>query len=146
MLDSTPQTRLVDGENPVTFTFYNKPFGSLLIKKLNAETQNPLSGAMFKVTTADGTLGWRPLHQRRGRHGACSGLDPNQTYIVTETRAPAGFEISESAKTITVRPGETVELVFEDKRIENLPFVRPAATASRSAALLLLFPRWRVQR
>ena len=48
-----------------------------------------------------------------------SGLDPNQTYIVTETRAPAGFEISESSKTITVKPGETVELVFEDKRIEE---------------------------
>ena len=119
VLDSTPQTRLVDGENPVTFTFYNKPFGSLLIKKLNAETQNPLSGAMFKVTTADGTLvGGR---YTSGADGTVlvSGLDPNQTYIVTETRAPAGFEISESAKTITVRPGETVELVFEDKRIEN---------------------------
>lgn len=119
VLDSTPQTKLVDGENPVTFTFYNKPFGNLLIKKLNAETQNPLSGAMFKVTTADGTLvGGR---YTSGADGTVlvSGLDPNQTYIVTETRAPAGFEISESSKTITVKPGETVELVFEDKRIEE---------------------------
>lgn len=119
VLDSTPQTKLVDGENPVTFTFYNKPFGNLLIKKLNAETQNPLSGAMFKVTTADGTLVGDRYTTGADGTVLVSGLDPNQTYIVTETRAPAGFEISESAKTITVKPGETVELVFEDKRIEN---------------------------
>ena len=119
VLDSTPQTKLVDGENPVTFTFYNKPFGSLLIKKLNAETQNPLSGAMFKVTTAGGTLVGDRYTTGADGTVLISGLDPNQTYIVTETRAPAGFEISESAKTITVKPGETVELVFEDKRIEN---------------------------
>ena len=56
VLDPTPQTKLVDGENPVEFVFENEPYGSILIKKRNASTQNPLSGAIFKVTTADGTL------------------------------------------------------------------------------------------
>ena len=119
VLDPTPQTKLVTGETPVEFVFENQPYGSILIKKLNAETQNPLSGAMFKVTTAGGTLVGDRYTTGADGTVLVSGLDPNQTYIVTETRAPAGFEISESAKTITVKPGETVELVFEDKRIEN---------------------------
>ena len=48
-----------------------------------------------------------------------SNLDPTKTYIVTETRAPDGFEISEGPKTVTIKPGETVELLFEDKKIED---------------------------
>lgn len=133
VLDSTPQTKLVDGENPVTFTFYNKPFGNLLIKKLNAATQNPLAGAIFKITTADGTLVGDRYTSGADGTVLISGLDPTLTYIVTETRAPEGFEISEGAKTITVKPGETVELVFEDKRIENF-VIKKTDTAGKPMA------------
>ena len=119
VLDPTPQTKLVDGENPVEFVFENEPYGSILIKKRNASTQNPLSGAIFKVTTADGTLIGDNYTSGADGTVLVSGLDPTKTYIVTETRAPDGFEISEGPKTVTVKPGETVELVFEDKRIEN---------------------------
>ena len=119
VLDPTPQTKLVDGENPVEFVFENEPYGSILIQKRNASTQNPLSGAIFKVTTADGTLIGNNYTSGADGTVLVSGLDPTKTYIVTETRAPDGFEISEGPKTVTVKPGETVELVFEDKRIEN---------------------------
>ena len=119
VLDPTPQTKLVDGENPVEFTFYNKPYGNLVIKKVNAENQNPLSGAIFKVTESDGTVvGERYVSGADGTV-LISSLDPNKTYIVTEIQAPNGFVISEGAKTVTIKAGETKEVVFEDKRIES---------------------------
>ena len=71
------------------------------------------------MTTADGTLIGDNYTSGADGTVLVSGLDPTKTYIVTETRAPDGFEISEGPKTVTVKPGETVELVFEDKRIEN---------------------------
>ncbi len=119
VLDPTPQTKLVTGETPVEFVFENQPYGSILIKKLNAETLNPLSGAIFKVTEADGTLIGENYVSGPDGTVIVSGLDPEKTYIVSETRAPDGFLISDAPKTVTVKPGETVELVFEDKRIEN---------------------------
>ena len=119
VLDPTPQTKLVTGETPVEFVFENQPYGSILIKKLNAETLNPLSGAIFKVTEADGTLIGENYVSGPDGTVLVSGLDPEKTYIVSETRAPDGFLISDAPKTVTVKPGETVELVFEDKRIEN---------------------------
>ena len=119
VLDPTPQTKLVTGETPVEFVFENQPYGSILIKKLNAETLNPLSGAIFKVTEADGSLIGENYVSGPDGTVLVSGLDPEKTYIVSETRAPDGFLISDAPKTVTVKPGETVELVFEDKRIEN---------------------------
>lgn len=119
VLDPTPQTKLVDGENPVTFTFYNKPYGSILIKKLNAETRNPLAGAIFKVTEADGTLVGENCTSGPDGTVLVSGLDPEKTYVVTETRAPDGFLISDGPKTVTVKPGDVVEVVFENKRVED---------------------------
>ena len=119
VLDPTPQTKLVDGENPVEFVFENDPYGSLLVKKQNPSTHNPLSGAIFKLTTAEGTLIGDNYVTGPDGTVLISNLDPTKTYIVTETRAPDGFEISESPKTVTIKPGETVELLFEDKKIED---------------------------
>ena len=119
VLDPTPQTKLVDGENPVEFVFENDPYGSLLVKKQNPSTHNPLSGAIFKLTTAEGTLIGDNYVTGPDGTVLISNLDPTKTYIVTETRAPDGFEISEGPKTVTIKPGETVELLFEDKKIED---------------------------
>ncbi len=119
VLDPTPQTKLVTGETPVEFVFENQPYGSILIKKLNAETLNPLSGAIFKVTEADGTLIGENYVSGPDGTVIVSGLDPEKTYIVSETRAPDGFLISDAPKTVTVKPGETVEVIFQDDRVEE---------------------------
>ena len=119
VLDPTPQTKLVTGETPVEFVFENQPYGSILIKKLNAETLNPLSGAIFKVTEADGTLIGENYVSGPDGTVLVSGLDPEKTYIVSETRAPDGFLISDAPKTVTVKPGETVEVIFQDDRVEE---------------------------
>ncbi len=119
VLDPTPQTKLVTGETPVEFVFENQPYGSILIKKLNAETLNPLSGAIFKVTEADGTLIGENYISGPNGTVLVSGLDPEKTYIVSETRAPDGFLISDAPKTVTVKPGETVEVIFQDDRVEE---------------------------
>lgn len=119
VLDPTPQTKLSDGETPLEFTFYNTPYGNLLIKKHDAANDNPLMGAIFKVTTSDGTL--IGDNYTTGADGTIliENLDPTKTYIVTETKAPEGYEISESAKTITIKAGQTRELIFRDNKYEN---------------------------
>ena len=119
VLDNTPQTKLVDGENPVTFTFYNKPFGDLLIKKVNDATGNPLAGAVFEVKRADGFVIGSDYTSGPDGTVLVSGLNPEYTYIVTETKAPNGYEISTTPQTVVIKPGEVAEVTFRDKQIEE---------------------------
>ena len=112
-----------DGTSVVEVTFANYPYGHLLITKTDADTKQPLSGAKFKVTTADGTV----VGNANGEFITDSNgeiLIPNvkpDSYVVTEIQAPTGYEISEEAKTIKVgTDGGTYQLRFADRALNGL--------------------------
>ena len=56
VIDTAPQTVFISGkeQDVVQLYFGNSPKGSLLIKKIDSETHEPLSDVEFMVTTADG--------------------------------------------------------------------------------------------
>ncbi|MBR0280687.1 MAG: hypothetical protein IJQ81_03730, partial [Oscillibacter sp.] len=100
VLDSTPQTiRMRSGISAQTLTFYNAPKGSISVRKLDAVTEQPLAGAEFKVTTANGI----PLDNDGGKistNGIYRTDDNGQflitkvqpgIYTLTETKAPDGY-------------------------------------------------------
>ena len=58
VIDSAPQTVYISGkqQDVVQLYFGNSPKGSLLVKKIDSVTHEPLSDVEFMVTTADGTV------------------------------------------------------------------------------------------
>ncbi|MEG2421988.1 MAG: SpaA isopeptide-forming pilin-related protein, partial [Oscillospiraceae bacterium] len=101
VLDGTPQTvKLIHGETH-SLTFYNAPKGSLVVVKLDADTKKPLAGATFKITTSSGefvaaqggAVSSNGLYTTdKNGQIILTGLQPN-TYVVTETKAPDGYEL-----------------------------------------------------
>lgn len=54
IIDTQPQTIQIQEGRTVSLTFKNQPKGQLIIQKRDSATNQPLSGAEFRVTTAAG--------------------------------------------------------------------------------------------
>lgn len=117
--DPTPQTVVVNAGDTQTIRFYNDPLCTLTILKRDAVTQKPLKGAEFTVKDSDGrTIG----RYTTGTDGTVtvSGLTPNSTVVVSETKAPTGYIKDETPKNIVVRSGVTNTLIFDDEPATTL--------------------------
>ena len=125
VIDTAPQIVFISGkEQDVAQLFFgNSPKGSLLIKKIDSETHEPLSDVEFMVTTADGTV----VGNANGKfvtHSAgtilIEGIDPGTTLVVKETRAKTGYELDDTPQTATIKAGQTVTLEFRNQPKGNL--------------------------
>ena len=119
VIDTAPQTVFISGkeQDVVQLYFGNSPKGSLLIKKIDSETHEPLSDVEFMVTTADGTV----VGDANGKFVTDSagtilieGIDPGTTLVVKETRAKTGYELDDTPQTATIKAGQTVTLEFRN--------------------------------
>lgn len=112
-----------DGTSVVEVTFANYPYGSLLITKVDAVTNKPLSNAKFKVTTGDGTA----VGTGNGVFTTDSNgeiLIPNlkpDSYVVTETEAPEGYVKDTEPQTIQIgTDGGTYKVQFQNQPMGSL--------------------------
>lgn len=122
-LDPTPQTVVVGAGDTQTLRFYDDPLCTLTILKRDANTKKPLAKAEFTVKYSDGAyVGSNNGRFVTGTDGTVtvSGLKPDATVIVTETKAPLGYLISESAKSVIVRSGVANSLTFDDEPATTL--------------------------
>ena len=119
VIDTAPQTVFISGkeQDVVQLYFGNSPKGSLLIKKIDSETHEPLSDVEFMVTTADGTV----VGDANGKFVTDSagtilieGIAPGTTLVVKETRAKTGYELDDTPQTATIKAGQTVTLEFRN--------------------------------
>lgn len=119
VIDTAPQTVFISGkeQDVVQLYFGNSPKGSLLIKKIDSETHEPLSDVEFMITTADGTV----VGDANGKFVTDSagtilveGIDPGTTLVVKETRAKTGYELDDTPQTATIKAGQTVTLEFRN--------------------------------
>ena len=118
-IDPTPQTVVVNAADTQTIRFYDDPLCTLTILKRDAVTQQPLKGAEFTVKASDGrTIG----RYTTGTDGTVtvSGLSPNATYVVSETKAPTGYVLDETPKNIVVRSDAANTLIFDDEPATTL--------------------------
>ncbi|MCI9582022.1 MAG: Cys-Gln thioester bond-forming surface protein, partial [Oscillospiraceae bacterium] len=103
MIDTQSQTVQIKEGRTVSLTFKNQPKGSIIIQKRDSQTNQPLAGAEFRVTTAagcevglDGVIGTSSLTQNGIFRTDSSGeikitnLAPG-AYVLTEVKAPAGY-------------------------------------------------------
>lgn len=127
-IDTKPQTVTTIAGKVVQLTFANAPYGKLVIEKRDAETNNLLPGAEFRVTTAagcevgqNGVIGDTTLTSngifRTDADGkiTISNLRPGN-YVITEIKAPDGYLIDDPTRNVTVTAGDTQTIVFKDTK------------------------------
>ena len=122
VLSGEPQTvKLIHGETH-RLTFYNVPKGALVIVKQDVETKKPLAGATFKVTTSSGefvaaqggAVSSNGLYTTdKSGQIVLTGLEPD-TYVVSEYKAPSGYELDSTLQTVEVNAHDTQTLYFYD--------------------------------
>ena len=120
VIDTAPQTAYISGkqQDVVQLYFGNSPKGSLLVKKIDSVTREPLSDVEFLVTTSDGTV----VGDANGKFVTdsagsftISNINPGTTLVVKETRAKAGYVLDDAPQTATVKAGQTVTLEFRNQ-------------------------------
>ncbi len=116
--DPTPQTVVVNAGDTQTIRFYDDPLCTLTILKRDAVTKKPLKGAEFIVRDSEGkAIGPSNGHYITGTDGTVTvtGLEPNATIVVSESKAPTGYILDETPKNIVVRSGVANSLIFDDE-------------------------------
>ena len=121
-MDAPSQTVKMNSGDVQTLTFYDTPKGSIIIEKRDSVTREPLSGAVFKVTTSDGAavVGSNDSISSNGIYTTdasgqikITGLKED-TYVVTEIKAPVGYEMDAPSQTVKLLNGDTQTLTFYD--------------------------------
>lgn len=121
--DPTPQTVVVNAGDTQTLRFYDDPLCTLTILKRDAVTKKPLSRAEFLVRDSEGkAIGPNNGRYITGTDGTVtvSGLAPNATIVVSESKAPTGYIKDETPKNIVVRTGVANSLIFDNEPATTL--------------------------
>ncbi|WP_304642801.1 collagen binding domain-containing protein [uncultured Oscillibacter sp.] len=120
VMDTAPQTAYISGkeQDVVQLYFGNSPKGSLLVKKIDASTHEPLSDCEFFITDSHGTM----LGDVNGKFVTdsagtilISNIDPGTTLVVRETRAKENYILDDVPQTATIKAGQTVSLEFRNQ-------------------------------
>lgn len=120
VIDTAPQTAYISGKDQdiVELYFGNSPKGSLLIKKIDASTREPLSDVQFFVTESNGTVvGGGNGYFTTDSAGTIliEGIDPGTTLVVKETIAKEGYLLDDTPQTAEIKAGQTVTLEFRNQ-------------------------------
>ena len=127
ILDDTPQSIKIKRNSVMTLEFRNQPKGGVLVKKVDAVTNAPISDVEFLVTDSDGNL----IGNANGKFvtdsaGAFTITDvaPGTTLIIKETRAKAGYILDDTPQTVKVKSNEVVTVEFRNAPKGNLIIVK----------------------
>ncbi len=119
LLSGTPQTVELREGKPAQVEFTNTRKESLQILKVDAETGDPLPGAVFTISKTSGEpVGDRYTTDRNGSI-LLSELEPG-AYIVTEVQAPEGYILSAAPQTVELKPGQSARLEFTNTKKSRL--------------------------
>ena len=127
ILDDTPQSIKIKRNSVMTLEFRNQPKGGVLVKKVDAVTNAPISDVEFLVPDSDGTL----IGNANGKFvtdsaGAFTITDiaPGTTLVVKETRAKDGYILDDTPQTVKVKSNEVVTVEFRNQPKGNLIIVK----------------------
>lgn len=106
-----------DKATKVTVENIKRP--GIMIQKIDAESRKPLANAVFRLERANGDVIREDITTGEDGTAYIEGLDAGD-YVVTEVTAPAGYILDSEPRTISVVPGETYTLTFENVRLPGL--------------------------
>ena len=105
-------------------------------------TKEPLQGAVFEVTDSSGSavISDNGTISSNGKYETdsngqivISGLDAD-TYVVTEIKAPAGYEMDAPSQTVRLTMGDTQTLTFYDTPQNTLNIVKKDSATGKNLA------------
>ena len=127
ILDDTPQSIKIKRNSVMTLEFRNQPKGGILVKKVDAVTNAPISDVEFLVTDSDGNL----IGNSNGKFVTDSAgtftitdIAPGTTLIIKETRAKDGYLLDDTPQTVKVKSNEVVTVEFRNQPKGNLIVVK----------------------
>ena len=127
ILDDTPQSIKIKRNAVMTLEFRNQPRGGVLVKKVDAVTNAPISDVEFLVTDSDGNL----IGNSNGKFVTDSAgtftitdIAPGTTLVIKETRAKAGYILDDTPQTVKVKSNEITTLEFRNAPKGNLIIVK----------------------
>ena len=127
ILDDTPQSIKIKRNAVMTLEFRNQPKGGVLVKKVDAVTNAPISDVEFLVTDSDGNL----IGNANGKFVTDSAgtftitdVAPGTTLVVKETRAKDGYILDDTPQTVKVKSNEVVTVEFRNQPKGNLIVVK----------------------
>ena len=127
ILDDTPQTVKVKSNEVVTVEFRNQPKGGVLVKKVDAATNEPISDVEFLVTDSDGNFignaNGKFITDSAGTF-TISGIAPGTTLIIKETRAKDGYLLDDTPQTVKVKSNEMITLEFRNQPLGGLRIIK----------------------
>jgi len=117
VMDAPPQTVRVNENDAQTLTFLNTKKGSLIVKKIDSITREPISGVTFEIKGN----GYPTTSHTTDSSGQIK-LDylPNGSYSITEVRAKDGYKLDTTTRTATVTAGKTTEITVENEPLGGL--------------------------
>ena len=127
ILDDTPQTVKVKSNEVITVEFRNQPKGGVLVKKVDAATNEPISDVEFLVTDSDGNF----IGNANGKFITDSAgtftitdIAPGTTLIIKETRAKDGYLLDDTPQTVKVKSNEIITLEFRNQPLGGLRIIK----------------------
>ena len=127
ILDDTPQSVKIKRNSVMTLEFRNQPKGGVLVKKVDAVTNAPISDVEFLVTDSDGNL----IGNANGKFVTDSAgtftitdIIPDTTLIIKETRTKDGYILDDTPQTVKVKSNEVVTVEFRNQPKGNLIVVK----------------------
>ena len=127
ILDDTPQSIKIKRNSVMTLEFRNQPRGGVLVKKVDAVTNAPISDVEFLVTDSDGNL----IGNANGKFVTDSAgtftitdIAPGTTLVIKETRAKDGYLLDDTPQTVKVKSNEVVTVEFRNAPKGNLIIVK----------------------
>ena len=133
VLDGQPKSILIKSGEVQTLRFYNAKQGTIVVKKLDKQTGEPLAGVEFQITYSDGSY----LDDDYG-HLSSKGLyktDANGeirisgvvgTLVITETKPLPGYVMDEGTKTQTVKvnASDTQTITVYNTKVGGLTIIK----------------------
>ena len=119
LLDNTAKTIYIEKGRVYSLEFFNQPYHSLIIEKVDRKTQKPLEGAKFEVRKIDGAYIGNYITAADGRI-TIPDLKPDW-YVVKEIAAPEGYCIDTAmSKNVQVKSSIPTMVKFENDKNATL--------------------------
>ena len=118
ILDDTPQSIKIKRNSVMTLEFRNQPKGGVLVRKVDAATNEPISDVEFLVTDSDGNF----IGNANGKYVTDSAgtftitdVAPDITLVIKETRAKDGYILDDTPQTVKVKSNEVITVEFRNQ-------------------------------
>ena len=118
VLDSTPQTVVVNANDTQTLTFTNEPIGGLIVIKSDEDSGKRISGVQFEVRKMNGEVIGSYTTDRNGVI-QLPELERGW-YTVTELKAASGYLLDTTPHRIEAKDGQTATLEITNHKSSRI--------------------------